>query len=69
MKLGKHAPSLGKCIKMVRNYNDISHKIKLATTEKQVEYLQGRLDHTGYAVAREVCLKHGYSWTVNYGDK
>lgn len=59
MKLGKHAPSLEKCLEVVAKFNKVQQQIDTECDPKKLEHLRNQTHYTSYAVALAVVQQQG----------
>lgn len=59
MKLGKHAPSLEKCLEVIAKFNKVQQQIDTECDPKKLEHLCNQTHYTSYAVALAVVQQQG----------
>lgn len=59
MKLGKHVPSLEKCLEVVDKFNKVQQQIDTECDPKKLEHLRNQTHYTSYAVALAVVQQQG----------
>ena len=69
MRLGKHCYGVEKALSIVRKFNQDVERLNNIKDEDKREIAVMRLNYSDYAVARQVLLNNGYTWTANYRGK